>query len=148
MVACLENSDENAEFHQIVDFISTCSINYALTLKDLPKPFNDTYVTPCHTKKVFSNMARKSVNFSGNITLLFASMLVQNQASEGEGGSPRRQDTMRGTPAQTRSERVLAQRNKPPLSEGHTSGSREGRMEHTFELMDNVPSTPYDSPLL
>ncbi|GJY70548.1 putative ribonuclease H-like domain-containing protein [Tanacetum coccineum] len=53
-------------------------------LKDLPEPFNDTYVTPCHTKKVFSNMARKSVNFSGNITPLFASMLVQNQAPEGE----------------------------------------------------------------
>ncbi|GJT78107.1 ribonuclease H-like domain-containing protein [Tanacetum coccineum] len=56
-------------------------------LKDLPEPFNDTYVTPCHTKKVFSNMARKSVNFSGNITLLFASMLVQNQAPEGEGSA-------------------------------------------------------------
>ncbi|GKA93979.1 hypothetical protein Tco_0815965, partial [Tanacetum coccineum] len=83
----LEKRDKNAEFHQIVDFLSTCSINYALTLKDLPEPFNDTYVTPCHTKKVFSNMARKSVNFSGNITPLFASMLVQNQAPEGEGST-------------------------------------------------------------
>ncbi|GJY30827.1 hypothetical protein Tco_0414322 [Tanacetum coccineum] len=237
-------------------------------LKDLPEPFNDTYVTPCHTKKVFSNMARKSVNFSGNITPLFASMLVQNQALEGEGsaihpepqptpstsqpnvsepqiaslhietsptaapqteahqtavsqivfheahieqippspttyqrkrktqkcrrtkkdtelpqtsvpldhgadedsdnifktqstamlnvdipqgidtgGSPRRQETMGGTPAQTRSERVLEQPNEPPLSEGHTSRSGEGRMEQTFELTDNVPSTPHDSPL-
>ncbi|GKA89615.1 hypothetical protein Tco_0811427, partial [Tanacetum coccineum] len=32
-------------------------------------------------------------------------------------------------------------------TEGHTSGSGEGRMEHTFEFNDNVPSTPYDSPL-
>ncbi|GJZ54540.1 zf-CCHC domain-containing protein [Tanacetum coccineum] len=31
MVACLENSEENTEFHQIVDFLSTCFINYALT---------------------------------------------------------------------------------------------------------------------
>ncbi|GJR42140.1 putative ribonuclease H-like domain-containing protein [Tanacetum coccineum] len=31
MVEYLEKSDENAEFHQIVDFLSTCSINYALT---------------------------------------------------------------------------------------------------------------------
>ncbi|GJW87784.1 hypothetical protein Tco_0163124 [Tanacetum coccineum] len=228
-------------------------------LKDLPEPFNDTYVTPCHTKKVFSNMARKSVNFSGNITLLFASLLVQNQAPEGEGstihpepqptpstsqpnvsepqiaslhietpptaapqtkahqtavsqiifheahieqilpssttyqrkrktkkrrrtkkdtelpqtsvpldhgadeavhkeggtqttvmpnvdipqgmdtcGSPRHQDTMGGALAQTRSERVLEKPNEPPLSEGHTFGSREGMMEHTFEFMDNV----------
>ncbi|GJZ35206.1 hypothetical protein Tco_0581023 [Tanacetum coccineum] len=32
-------------------------------------------------------------------------------------------------------------------TEGHTSGSGEGRMEHQFELMANVPITPHDSPL-
>ncbi|GJY91113.1 hypothetical protein Tco_0506309 [Tanacetum coccineum] len=32
MVACLEKTEENAEFHQIVDFLSTCLINYALTV--------------------------------------------------------------------------------------------------------------------
>ncbi|GJY38088.1 hypothetical protein Tco_0424452 [Tanacetum coccineum] len=63
------------------------------------------------------------------------------------GGSPRRQETMGGAPAQTRSERVLKQPNEPPLPEGHTSGSGEGRMAHTFELMDIVPPTPHDSPL-
>ncbi|GJS51737.1 putative ribonuclease H-like domain-containing protein [Tanacetum coccineum] len=52
-----------------------------------------------------------------------------------------------GTPAQTRFERVLEQPNEPPLSEGHTSGSGEGRMEHHFELTDDVPITPHDSPL-
>ncbi|GKA14605.1 hypothetical protein Tco_0694251 [Tanacetum coccineum] len=30
-MACLEKSDDNSEFHQIVDFLSTCFINYALT---------------------------------------------------------------------------------------------------------------------
>ncbi|GJY59406.1 hypothetical protein Tco_0459298 [Tanacetum coccineum] len=30
MVACLEKTEENTEFHQIVDFLSICSINYAL----------------------------------------------------------------------------------------------------------------------
>ncbi|GJX75398.1 hypothetical protein Tco_0313993 [Tanacetum coccineum] len=63
------------------------------------------------------------------------------------GGSPRCQDTMGGAPAQTRSERVLEQPIEPPLSEGNTSGSGEGRMEHQFELTANVPITPYDSPL-
>ncbi|GKC16553.1 hypothetical protein Tco_1013335, partial [Tanacetum coccineum] len=38
--------------------------------------------------------------------------------------------------------------NEPPLPEGHTSGSGEGMMEHTFELMDIVPPTPHDLPLL
>ncbi|GKA19176.1 hypothetical protein Tco_0699091 [Tanacetum coccineum] len=52
-----------------------------------------------------------------------------------------------GVLAQTRSKRVLEKPNKPPLPEGHTSGSEEGSMEHTFELMDTVLPTPYDSPL-
>ncbi|GJX60821.1 hypothetical protein Tco_0292211 [Tanacetum coccineum] len=63
------------------------------------------------------------------------------------GGSPRRQETIGGTPAQTRSERVLEQPIELPLLEGHTSGSREGSMEYIFELTDNVPPTPHDSPL-
>ncbi|GKD94501.1 hypothetical protein Tco_1374338, partial [Tanacetum coccineum] len=37
-----------------------------------------------------------------------------------------------------RSERVLEQPIEPPLSEGHTSGSGEGMMEHQFELTANV----------
>ncbi|GKA90947.1 hypothetical protein Tco_0812817 [Tanacetum coccineum] len=49
--------------------------------------------------------------------------------------------------AQTRSERVLKHSNEPPLSEGHTSGSGEGSMEHTFEMMDTIPPTPHNSPL-
>ncbi|GJT56557.1 hypothetical protein Tco_0991611 [Tanacetum coccineum] len=32
MVACLERTKENAEFHQIVDFLTTSSIHYALTV--------------------------------------------------------------------------------------------------------------------
>ncbi|GKC30913.1 hypothetical protein Tco_1038207 [Tanacetum coccineum] len=32
MVACLEKTEENAKFHQIVDFLSSCSITYALTV--------------------------------------------------------------------------------------------------------------------
>ncbi|GJS02979.1 hypothetical protein Tco_0319487 [Tanacetum coccineum] len=63
------------------------------------------------------------------------------------GGSPRSQETMGGDLAQTRSERVLEKPNEPPLSEGHTSGSGEGSMEHTFEMMDTVIPTPHDSPL-
>ncbi|GKA22326.1 putative ribonuclease H-like domain-containing protein [Tanacetum coccineum] len=49
---------------------------------------------------------------------------------------------------QTGSEGVPIQPIEPPLSEGHTSGSGEGMMEHTFELTDNVPLTPHDSHIL
>nr|GEZ39111.1 hypothetical protein [Tanacetum cinerariifolium] len=111
-------------------------------------------------------MARKSVHFSGNITPLFDTIVDKavNQ-EEGDrveralttdaslevvhdsdnilktqttampnvdipqgidtGGSPRRQETMGG----------------------HTSGSREGRLEENIKLTDTVP-TPHDSPLI
>ncbi|GJW62706.1 hypothetical protein Tco_0112041 [Tanacetum coccineum] len=55
---------------------------------DLAEPFNDVYVTPVHTKKVFTNMKRQNKDFSGTVTPLFASMLVP-QVVEGEGsGQP------------------------------------------------------------
>ncbi|GKD51237.1 hypothetical protein Tco_1280213, partial [Tanacetum coccineum] len=50
----------------------------------LAEPFNDVYVTPVHTKKVFTNMKRQNKDFSGTVTPLFASMLVP-QVVEGEG---------------------------------------------------------------
>nr|GEY11539.1 replication protein A 70 kDa DNA-binding subunit B [Tanacetum cinerariifolium] len=55
---------------------------------DLIEPFNDVYVTPAHTKKVFTNIKRQNRDFSGIVTPLFASMLVP-QIVKGEGsGQP------------------------------------------------------------
>nr|GEY45210.1 hypothetical protein [Tanacetum cinerariifolium] len=52
------------------------------------EPFNDVYVTPVHTKKVFTNMKRQNKDFSATVTPLFTSMLVP-QVVEGEGsGQP------------------------------------------------------------
>ncbi|GJU85509.1 hypothetical protein Tco_1293055 [Tanacetum coccineum] len=237
MVACLEKSDENAEFHQIVDFLFACSINYALTVSptiyasyieqlwntatskiinymkqihaivdgkvvvisessvrsDLL--FNDEDGVTCLTNdEIFENLAlmgyeqlstkltfqkgsfspkwkflihtilycisSKSTawnEFSTNLASAVICLITKkdtelpqtsvplyhgaDEAVYKEGvagmdtaGSPRRQDTMGGTPARTSSERVLSQPNEPPLSEGHTSGrgytpgSDEGRM--------------------
>ncbi|GJT92037.1 hypothetical protein Tco_1080882 [Tanacetum coccineum] len=53
-----------------------------------------------------------------------------------------------GALAQTRSKRVLEKPNELPLPEGHTSESGESSMEHTFKLMDIIPPTPHDSPLI
>ncbi|GJV49818.1 hypothetical protein Tco_1440030 [Tanacetum coccineum] len=50
--------------------------------------------------------------------------------------------------AQTRSKGISNLSSDPPLSGGHTLGSGEDSMEHQIELTDNVPNTPYDSPLL
>ncbi|GKA65493.1 putative ribonuclease H-like domain-containing protein [Tanacetum coccineum] len=76
-----------------------------------------------------------------------ADAVVHKEGEIGSGDNPRRQETMGGALAQTMSKRVLEKPNEPPLSEGHTSRSGEGSMEHTFELMDTIPPTPHDSPL-
>ncbi|GKA89579.1 hypothetical protein Tco_0811391 [Tanacetum coccineum] len=45
------------------------------------------YVTPSHTKKVFTNMKRQGKDFSGRVTPLFPTMMVQDQEDMGEGSS-------------------------------------------------------------
>ncbi|GJS31952.1 putative ribonuclease H-like domain-containing protein [Tanacetum coccineum] len=58
-------------------------------IENLEAVFNDEYDTPSHTKKVFANMRRQGKDFSGTVTPLFATMLIQPQAVEGEGsGQP------------------------------------------------------------
>ncbi|GJW23566.1 ribonuclease H-like domain-containing protein [Tanacetum coccineum] len=46
-----------------------------------------TYDAPCHTKKVFGNMKRVGKDFSGRVTPLFPTMLVQAQEEVGEGST-------------------------------------------------------------
>ncbi|GJZ27706.1 hypothetical protein Tco_0572353 [Tanacetum coccineum] len=54
MVACLERSDENVEFHHIVDFLTTSSIHYALTVSPT------IYVS--YIKKFWATVKSKTVN--------------------------------------------------------------------------------------
>ncbi|GKB11445.1 hypothetical protein Tco_0845368 [Tanacetum coccineum] len=95
---------------------------------------NGIYIAPSHTKKIFGNMRRVGKGFSGRVTLLFPTMVVQNQAELGEDeavhkelgdslvravttassleaeqdsvGGPRCQETIGDTIAQTRFENV------------------------------------------
>ncbi|GJY69625.1 hypothetical protein Tco_0472607 [Tanacetum coccineum] len=41
------------------------------------------YVNPSHTKKIFANMKREGKDFSGRVTPLFATMMVQANQEEG-----------------------------------------------------------------
>ncbi|GJU97942.1 putative ribonuclease H-like domain-containing protein [Tanacetum coccineum] len=195
---------ENAEFHHIVDFLSTCSINYALTVSptiyaSYIKQFwntatsktinsvkqihaivdgkavvisessvrsdllvNDEDVshelhTEAHIEQIlpspstYQRKQRKTQKHrrAKKVTELpQTSVPLDHGADEAiykEGSQAPRNH--RGAPAQTRSKRVLEKPNKPPLPEGHTFGSGEGSMEHTFQLTDNVPNTPHDSHL-
>nr|GEX88602.1 retrotransposon protein, putative, Ty1-copia subclass [Tanacetum cinerariifolium] len=243
MVAYLEKSDDNTKFHQIVDFLCSCSINYALTISPT--------IYASYIEQFYNIASSKTINYEKNIHAIVDGKAVvisessvrsdllfdDEDAPEGEGstippepqptpstsqpttaepqsvaplikahlepilqyltvyqrqrktqkdkrtqketelpqtsvplhlradeavhqegltvwkggidtrGNPRRQDTMGGTSALTRSERVLAQPNEPPLMEGHTFGCGDERMEHTIELTDTVPLTPHDSSL-
>nr|GEW57695.1 hypothetical protein [Tanacetum cinerariifolium] len=165
MVACLAKSDDNTEFHQIVNFLSSCSINYALTKihaivdgkavvisessvrSDLL--FDDEDGGDSVERAITTDTSLVAAQEIDNINKTQTTTMPNVDIPRGmdTGGSPRCQETIGGTPAQTRSERVLEHPNEPPLSEGHTSGSGEVKMEHTFELTDTVPPTPHDSPL-
>ncbi|GKD93298.1 hypothetical protein Tco_1373135 [Tanacetum coccineum] len=46
---------------------------------------NRIYIAPSHTKKVFANMKRQGKDFSGRVTPLFSTMMVQAQQEHGEG---------------------------------------------------------------
>nr|GEU33818.1 putative ribonuclease H-like domain-containing protein [Tanacetum cinerariifolium] len=59
---------------------------------ELGEPFNDVYTAPAHNLKVFSNMSRKGLKFSGKITPLFPNMLIQAE-SEGSGAPTEPQPT-------------------------------------------------------
>ncbi|GKD71164.1 putative ribonuclease H-like domain-containing protein [Tanacetum coccineum] len=106
------------------------------------EPFNDTYETPKHTKKVFTNMKRKGKDFSGRVTPLFASMLappvVRGKADE----AIFKECDDRVVRATT----TAASLDAAHASGVNTPGSNEERIEHQ-ELMDNIPPTPHVSPL-
>ncbi|GKA72369.1 ribonuclease H-like domain-containing protein [Tanacetum coccineum] len=64
--------------------ITESSMRKDLHFNDEDEVFKDEYDTPSHTKKVFVNMRRQGKDFSRNVTRLFATMLIQSQAVEGE----------------------------------------------------------------
>ncbi|GJS84886.1 retrovirus-related pol polyprotein from transposon TNT 1-94 [Tanacetum coccineum] len=45
---------------------------------------NRIYIAPSHTKKVFANMKRQGKDFSGRVTPLFSTMIMQAQQEQGE----------------------------------------------------------------
>nr|GEW88895.1 uncharacterized mitochondrial protein AtMg00810-like [Tanacetum cinerariifolium] len=132
----------------------------------LAEPFNDVYLAPVHTKKVFTNMKRQNKDFSGKITPLFASMLVL-QVVKGEGlGQPFEPQQPSSTAPPSHEEQVTTIASQPqkahiPRStatldepspqgtslEDNTTRSGEDSMAHHDDLTYFEPSTPCDSPL-
>ncbi|GJU74809.1 putative ribonuclease H-like domain-containing protein [Tanacetum coccineum] len=74
------------------------------------------YATPSHTKKVFANIRRQGKDFSGTVTPLFATMLIQHQAdvSKGSGQPTEPQHTPTTTsPSNIESIPIIASSSQP-----------------------------------
>nr|GEV50150.1 copia protein [Tanacetum cinerariifolium] len=130
--SCSKTVNSVKQIHAVVDGRAVV-ISESLVRSDLL--FDDEDGITCLTNdEIFKNLA------------LMGYEPLSTKLTFQKGGRPRRQKTMGGTSAQTRSKRVLEQPNEPPLTEGHTSKSGKGRLEQNIELTDTVP-TPHDSPL-
>ncbi|GJX92523.1 hypothetical protein Tco_0345849, partial [Tanacetum coccineum] len=74
------------------------------------------YVNPSHTKKIFANMRREGKDFSGRITPLFETMIVQPTQEEGSKRKQRKDTTVTQEETQ-QDDNVHTPFNDPPLSE-------------------------------
>ncbi|GKD57060.1 hypothetical protein Tco_1290447, partial [Tanacetum coccineum] len=104
-----------------VDCLPNAVIFEQLTLMGDMSHHKRIYVTPSHTKKIFGNMKREGKGFSGRVTPLFQTMMVQAQEKIADEA--------------TNEENVPTQSNDPPLSRVNTLGSEEDRLK-LKELMD------------
>ncbi|GKB50317.1 hypothetical protein Tco_0901070 [Tanacetum coccineum] len=82
--------------------------------------YDEIFVTPSHIKKVFGNMKRVGKGFSGAVTPLFPTMIVQAQEEMGE--EPIADEA-------TNEENVPTQSNDPPILRVNILGSGEDRQK-------------------
>ncbi|GJR95568.1 ribonuclease H-like domain-containing protein [Tanacetum coccineum] len=127
MVACLERTEGNADFHQIVDFLN------ASTISGPPKKVGDEAIYTGEDDRVVraatTASSLEAEQESGNIHKTRSTATLNELYPQGtsSGSGPRCQDTTLGD------------------TDAQTSG--EDNMEHQDDLMDFIPPTPHDSPL-
>nr|GFA49370.1 hypothetical protein [Tanacetum cinerariifolium] len=177
MVAYLEKTDSNAEFHQIVDFLTSSFIHHALTIhaivdgkivvitessvrRDLLFT-NDNGIICLTNAQIFNNLPLMGLvrvatttsldaqHDSSNIakTQSKATLNEPNPQGERSGSGLGCQETIRGAMAQIRPEGAPIESSDPPLLTGNKVRSGEDRMEHEIKLRDLIPQTPHGSPL-
>ncbi|GJY16526.1 putative ribonuclease H-like domain-containing protein [Tanacetum coccineum] len=95
MVAYLEKTEGNAEFHEIIDFLTRSSIHHALTVSLV---VSTTFV------EQFWTSAKVNISSGESPPLLFASMLVQ--PIEDEGAPSERPSEAQPTPSPTHTSKV------------------------------------------
>ncbi|GJZ86614.1 hypothetical protein Tco_0658224 [Tanacetum coccineum] len=99
------------------------------------------YVNPSHTKKIFANMRREGKDFSGRVTPLFETMMVQANQEEGvDSGIPTdsQQTPITTQPSSSRSQKKQSRRKQRK----DTAVTQEETQQD-----DSVPTPSNDPPL-
>ncbi|GJY92415.1 putative ribonuclease H-like domain-containing protein [Tanacetum coccineum] len=120
MVAYLEKTEENADFHQILDFLTSSSINFALTELGSKEVFN--------VSKVFVIVFEYSTSKFGRVTPLFHNILVLPVVvGEGSEQPPEPQPTPSTAPPEVLSQVTTAAASQPPKDPNTYRRTKRGR---------------------
>ncbi|GKB10485.1 hypothetical protein Tco_0844408 [Tanacetum coccineum] len=171
MVAFLEKPAKSDGFHEIIDFLNANRIPYALTVNPtiytscieqlwatakaktvngelfINQQLGDMshhkkiYVNPSHIKKIFANMRREGNDFSGSVTPLFETMMVQPTQDKGvDSGIPADslQTPITTQPSSSRSQKKQSKRKQRK----DTTVTQEETQQD-----DSVPTPSNDPPL-
>ncbi|GJR93168.1 hypothetical protein Tco_0265342 [Tanacetum coccineum] len=106
---------------------------------------NPVYNAPCHTKKVFANMKRIGKDFSGKVTPLFDTMLIQHQSEVGD-SLERAATTASSLEAEHVSGNITKTRSKATLNEPTPQGTGSGSGPRRQDTMgDTIARTSFAS---
>ncbi|GJU86464.1 hypothetical protein Tco_1294010 [Tanacetum coccineum] len=125
----MRNLDAKKQFLMYQRFVQVFLNNQ---LSNLPAPL-DNLPIPVLTKKVFTNMEKQGLHFSGHVTPSFPNMLAQAVVDEGEGLGQPTEPQPSPSPTQPKGTNV-SQRDHvqiphdSPLSGGHTSDRAKGSL--------------------
>ncbi|GJT44983.1 hypothetical protein Tco_0953698 [Tanacetum coccineum] len=91
------------------------------------------YVNPSHTKKIFANMKREGKDFSGRVTPLFATMMVQANQEEGvDSGIP--------TASQQTPITIQPSTSKPQKKQSRRKQKKTTTVPHPSDSTADVPN--------
>ncbi|GJT09905.1 hypothetical protein Tco_0856947 [Tanacetum coccineum] len=94
------------------------------------------YVNPSHTKKIFANMKREGKDFSGRVTPLFATMMVQANQEEGvDSGIP--------TASQQTPITILPSTSKPQKKQSRRKQKKTNAVPHPSDSTTDVPNEEF-----
>ncbi|GKA03177.1 putative ribonuclease H-like domain-containing protein [Tanacetum coccineum] len=135
------NLDAKKQFLRYPRFVQVFLNNQ---LSNLPAPL-DNLPIPVLTKKVFTNMAKQGLHFSGHVTPLFPNMLAQAVVDEGEGSEQPTEPQPTPSPTQP------SIGDQPPVTESSyspdTTQDTRVHLEGTGGSQRGHVQIPYDSPL-